>query len=613
LAKLSPWSNAMRAVDPPTPRSSLVRVAAFGAHILGVARWRAAAAIGFLILAGLTEGLSLLMLAPIVKLVSEGPGRIAIPLPAWAMALTGPISLGLAAILALLVAVIALRGALMRLKDIYMVGLLCDLSNTQRVSLFRSIGQARWRLLASLRGSDLEHALTGDIDRIHSGAMQFLLLVQAAFLLGVYCAASLIISPIMTAIAAAIGVTALLVMRPIRKRATAYGEALTARRQDQYRTVSEFVTGVKVAKSFNAEPVFVAKLASTLDWLLGAAVNYTRISSIGAFAFQAASVSGLAIFVYLAIERYHLSFAALMVLILIFMRVAPRFMELQTYMQGVLTSLGAFDALRSLQARCEADREVVAGPQAPAPRLERAVRFAGVSFRYGSETAVLHDLSFELPANQITAVIGASGGGKSTLADLLLGLLEPTSGQVLVDGTPLDASNRRAWRDQLAYVPQEVFLLHDTIAENLRIAAPGASEAELWEALGQAGAEAFVRRLPDGLTTVVGDRGLRLSGGERQRVALARALLRRPALLILDEATSALDWENQMLIARSIQALRGRMTIVTIAHRPSMITFADRILAIEEGRIVENGGFGEVMNAPRSRLGRLMAAEQRNG
>jgi ATP-binding cassette subfamily C protein len=220
------------------------------------------------------------------------------------------------------------------------------------------------------------------------------------------------------------------------------------------------------------------------------------------------------------------------------------------------------------------------------------------------------DITFGLPAGKVTALIGPSGSGKSTIADMLLGLLEPTAGKILVDGVEIDAANRRRWRDQVAYVPQDVFLLHDTIAANLRLAAPQASDDDLWTALRAAHAGEFVERLDHRLQTVVGDRGVRLSGGERQRIALARALLRKPSLLILDEATSALDWQNQSLIARSIDGLRGAMTILTIAHRPSMIAFADWVVAMEDGRVVEVGQYQRLKAKPASRLSRMLSGEQ---
>jgi ATP-binding cassette subfamily C protein len=163
---------------------------------------------------------------------------------------------------------------------------------------------------------------------------------------------------------------------------------------------------------------------------------------------------------------------------------------------------------------------------------------------------------------------------------------------------------------KVAYVPQDVFLLHDAIAANLRLAAPQASDEALWLALRAAHASDFVERLELRLGTVVGDRGIRLSGGERQRIALALALLRKPSLLILDEATSALDWPNQSLIARSIDGLRGTMTILTIAHRPSMIAFADRVVALENGRIVEVGQYQRLKEKSGRRLSRMLSGEQ---
>ena len=244
------------------------------------------------------------------------------------------------------------------------------------------------------------------------------------------------------------------------------------------------------------------------------------------------------------------------------------------------------------------------------PKLQDAIRLEEVNFRYPqAERDALHVVTAMIPAGRITALVAASGGGKSTLADLVLGLTEVERGQIHVDGVLLDDATRRSWRDQVAYVPQEVFLLNDTVAANLRLTAPAASEADLWLALAAARLDDVIRRSSLGLKTVIGDRGMRFSGGERQRLALARALLRRPQLLILDEATSALDWENQNAIAGVIKQLKGRLTVLTIAHRPSMINFADWVIVLDEGRVVETGELAALAADPVSRLARLMAAE----
>jgi ATP-binding cassette subfamily C protein len=268
--------------------------------------------------------------------------------------------------------------------------------------------------------------------------------------------------------------------------------------------------------------------------------------------------------------------------------------------------------MQDMQGACDREREQPAAPGGAALRLEHEIRFDRVALRYpnGPTDPALTDVSFVAPAGRITAVIGVSGSGKTTVADLMTGLLQPTAGAVTVDGVVLDEANGRLWRDRVAYVPQDVFLLHDTIAANLRLAVPDASDDMIWEALRAAHVERFVMGLPDRVETIVGDRGVRLSGGERQRIALARALLRRPQLLILDEATSALDWENQALIARSIRELRGSMTIVTIAHRLSMIAFADWVVALEAGIVVETGPYDQLLDVAGGHLAELAEGER---
>jgi len=183
-------------------------------------------------------------------------------------------------------------------------------------------------------------------------------------------------------------------------------------------------------------------------------------------------------------------------------------------------------------------------------------------------------------------VSGPTGAGKTTLVDLLIGLLPPDSGEITVSGTPLRGTTAVQWRDHVSYVVQDPYLFRDTIRRNLLWANPQASEAELWQALAIAGADRLVSHMKSGLDTLLGERGTLISGGEHQRLCLARALLRRPWLLVLDEATSAIDVPGERQILKGILGLKPRPTIVMIAHRDESLSSCDRIIRIENGRIV---------------------------
>ena len=170
----------------------------------------------------------------------------------------------------------------------------------------------------------------------------------------------------------------------------------------------------------------------------------------------------------------------------------------------------------------------------------------------------LENINIQIPANHMTAIVGPSGAGKSTLIDLLMGLNQPEKGEVLIDGIPLTNDNLLSLRRSISYVPQDPFLFNATVRENLLMIEPNASEEQIWEALEFSSAAEFVKKLPQGLDTLIGDRGIRLSGGERQRIVLARAILRKPSILVLDEATSALDTENERKIQEAIESLKER-------------------------------------------------------
>ena len=251
--------------------------------------------------------------------------------------------------------------------------------------------------------------------------------------------------------------------------------------------------------------------------------------------------------------------------------------------------LPSYEQLVSLRNSATALEEILG--DRPFLRLEQGIELKDVRFTYRGRTHSQVDVNLFIRKGQMTALVGESGSGKSTITDLVLGLQIPEQGQVLIDGVPLGEWQQNSFRKRVGYVPQDPQLFHSSIRDNLLWSFERASESDLWGSLQLANAADFVKELPQGLDTIVGDRGIRLSGGQRQRIALARALLRKPELLILDEATSALDSVSEHLIQQSIEQIACDTTILVVAHRLSTVAKAKQVYVIRNGRVVEEGSF----------------------
>src|SRR5690606_31842347 len=261
----------------------------------------------------------------------------------------------------------------------------------------------------------------------------------------------------------------------------------------------------------------------------------------------------------------------------------------------------------------EAPVKVADVDEAAALRVEGGtVRFEHVNHSYTAERPTLKDVSFTIPAGQTLAVVGPSGAGKSTLARLLFRFYDVSSGGITIDGQDIRTVTQRSLRQAIGVVPQDTVLFNDSIGYNIAYGKPGASDEEVWAVLRMAQLEDFVQRLPEGLQTQEGERGLKLSGGEIQRIAIARVLLKDPQLLILDEATSSLDTHSERRILDALNLVSRRRTTLAIAHRLSTITHAEQILVLDQGQVVEQGTHQQLLAAGGA-YARLWAEQQREG
>lgn len=305
--------------------------------------------------------------------------------------------------------------------------------------------------------------------------------------------------------------------------------------------------------------------------------------------------------------------APILVSILLFYRGMNTMLGMQGSWQTTLEFIGSMELVNE-EFATQRQHQEPDGPRAIGP-LSQGIRLQNLHFSYDPQLGdVLKGIDLEIPVRHSVAFVGESGAGKSTLVDLLTLMLKPRQGQVLIDGVPGPEIQLGSWRKQIGYVSQETVVFDDSIANNICLWAGDPRKDELLmerirEAARQAHIAHFIDTLPDGYHSLVGDRGLRLSGGQRQRLFIARELFRQPKLLILDEATSALDSESERAIQQSIDALKGRITVVIVAHRLSTIRNVDRVYVFDQGRLVEQGGYEELRDAGQSRFGQLIAMQ----
>ena len=467
-----------------------------------------------------------------------------------------------------------------------------------RQRLYAAIVKVEWSFFVGQRANDLVHAVTAEVDRAGTAVYQLLTLITGLVVTTMYVAVAFRLSPPLTAVVAAAGVVVLWISRRRTGRSSALGEHFADVNRRQFHMISESIAGLKAAKSFGAEQRDIAVFAGHAEARTTAYLDLLRFFARSKLSLDLSSALLIAALLYAAVEWFGAGGAGLLLLIFVFSRIMPRVMSLQESAQIVVSGVPSFAAVMRVIDACETHAETSGtGPAVRLP-LERELRLVDVSYAYSGATAAAVDrVSLAVPAGRITAIVGPSGAGKSTVADLLIGLLRPTGGHLSVDDHRLTAAELSAWRTSAGYVPQDSFLLHDTVRANLRWARPDASDQEMWRALEYAAAADFLRSAREGLDTVVGDRGVRLSGGERQRLALARALLVQPRLLVLDEATSALDSTNEQQILTTVRALRGVVTTVIVTHRLAAIRDVDHIYVMDQGRIVESGSWSELVAA----------------
>jgi ATP-binding cassette subfamily C protein len=499
----------------------------------------------------------------------------------------------LAALLALYGALMVLRAVIVTRRDVMMAQLQIGFLEAQRAAVAELLAGARWDQLVRLRHARITHLMSGDLQRVNVGVSFMLQSTVSLVMLVVLCVLAFVLSPVLASIALALLIVIGLALAPMIRRSQDLGRFVTEANLSLVDAAAQFLGGLKLAVSQNLQGAFTGEFRATLETVTRRQVDNVRERTSARLLVNLLSSAVGGAIVLVGFGFLHVPTLVLIAYLVIISRMSGPVGQIQQGLQQIAFALPAYEKVAELKRELASVGEA-RPPSHGAPFPEGPVVFERVSFRHasggepGEPGGGVEDVDLILQPGDFLGVIGASGAGKTTLADLLVGLMPPQQGRITVGSRPLEGDVLAGWRDGLSYVSQDSFLFHDTVRRNLQWANPMVGEADMWRALALTDAEQLVRRMDKGLDSLVGERGALVSGGERQRIALARAILRRPRLLVLDEATNAIDVPTERRLLERIAALSPAPTVAMIAHRPESLALCRTILRLEEGRLVRH-------------------------
>ncbi|MEM8661685.1 MAG: ABC transporter ATP-binding protein [Pseudomonadota bacterium] len=539
-----------------------------------------------LLLSGIAEGIGLSALLPMVNIAlgAEATATLGPFVPesdnAFEQAVLDALAkVGIAPtlgnMLLIMVGMLALKSAFLLAAQRQVGYTAAQVGTDLRLQMLRAVLKSKWEYFLHQPVGKLTNALATEAQRSSTafvnGATAITFLIQAIVYGGVAFAIS------WRASLAAIGAGALVIIlshflvrltRKAGKRQTTLMATLMA-------NLTDTLQSVKPVKAMAREHLADQVLALDTNRLNKALRRQVIYAAILDSAQELMFASFICLGVWVAVQKFSMDLALVLVLALALGRAFSFFGKVQKQYQKLAQGESAYwSIMASIEAATAAEEKLDGGSAAS---FDKQLRFHDVVFAYDAQHPVFNGLNLELRTGALTTLVGPSGSGKTTIIDLAIGLLQPDDGAVLLDGVPLSDIDIKAWRRLIGYVPQDTLLLHDTILHNVTLGDPALTEDHAKNALRAAGALDFVTALPEGLETVVGERGGKLSGGQRQRIVIARALINQPKLLILDEATSALDRESEEAVRQSMESLKGQLTILAISHNRALIQAADYV------------------------------------
>jgi ATP-binding cassette subfamily C protein len=544
--------------------------------------YRSVSTLVCLLLAGVAEGIGLSSLFPVLELaIPEGgnaePSAFAESVRS-SLASVG-IEPTLGTLLSIVVGGIGAKAILVLLANRQVGYAVSSVATELRLSLIGALMTARWRYFTTRPAGTIANAFTTEAERASHAFLHGSLIIAAAIQVILYTGIAVAISWQATLAALALGLVSAWALTWLVRAAKRSGVQQTRLLKTSVAHLADALHAIKPLRAMAREQLMDTVLRRETEDL-NRAQRGEVLSKEGLKALQEPIlVTGLAVGLYVAVTYWSMTVSYLLMFGVLFGRTLGAIGKAQKEIQRFVTRESAYLSLVETIDAAKAEREPSRVGQSPT--INKGIELRNIQLTYKHEQ-VLDAVNLFIPAGKLTTLIGASGAGKTSLADMIVGLVSPTSGSITIDGVDIAEIDIRRWRGMTGYVPQELFLLNETIFTNIALGDPAIDDEQVWWALERVGARAFVEALPEKLASPVGERGLLLSGGQRQRIALARAIVCRPRLLILDEATASLDPATENAVVRTVANLRGDMTILAITHQQAFAERADNVYRVHD-------------------------------
>ena len=456
-----------------------------------------------------------------------------------------------------------------------------------RLELFKLMAETDWPHLAQQKIGHLDQLLT---TYVTNGAgllsvISFLMLSLVNLL--VYGLIIINISPTIAILVCVMGILLFFLFKPLFYKNNRISEKSASSYKKLSHYVNEHILGMKVIKSMSVEQEVVKNSMEHFDYMRKLSMGVYSARNITNSLLQPMGIVLISGIFALFYKTEVFTFGSFAVIVYAIQRLFSQIQAVQSQIHGLSSGFPYLAEMLHHKEDALKNKEVNAGTKDF--YFKNSLDFKRVDFSYGGDSDVISGINFSLKKGEILGLIGPSGAGKTTIVDLLLRLYQPQKGIIELDGADISGIKMKEWRTNIGYVPQEAFLINDTVENNIKFYDSSITDEDMISAAKMANIYGFIEEQPQKFQTAVGERGTLLSGGQRQRIALARVLARKPKVLILDEATSSLDNESELFIQKAIESLRGKITMLIIAHRLSTVMIADNLIILEKGKIIESG------------------------